>query len=327
MRNKKIITLLLAATVAITSVAPSIQVKATEIILVPSGNGGYTVSTATGSSVSTATPVPTETATETPVSNRDEKRWYSYRGIKYWMNNASGRSRVIDKCICGKRVVKMSRAAIRKHIDECIKTGGHPAKKVNNKASYSAEWAFNNLRDGSSRPNVSLDQVPYNWRGKYVIADSEYTASPKMNNKDICVVFSGGYIVVGYLPKKVKKVTIQLKGNYKHTFKVIKSKKDKKYRYVHYDFDKKKTKCFGENIVYNVIGNTAKEQAKYEKIMKYKSWKSYKSYDKWCKKKSVGCLELNTKGLERVKITLHGYGTYILNLSSNCGSVQLAPLK
>ena len=31
MRNKKIITLLLAATVAITSVAPSIQVKAEEV--------------------------------------------------------------------------------------------------------------------------------------------------------------------------------------------------------------------------------------------------------------------------------------------------------
>lgn len=321
-------TLLLAATVAITSVVPSIQVKASDIILVPSGNGGYTISTATGSSVATATPVPTATVTETPVSNSDEKRWYSYRGIKYWMNNASGRARVIDKCLCGKKVVKCSLKELKKHIDECIRTDGHPAKKVNNKASYSAEWAFNNLRDGSSRPNVRLDQVPYNWRGKYVIADNEYTSSPKWNNKDIGVGFSGGHIVVDHLPKKVKKITIQLKGNYKHTFKVIKTGRQKA-DYVYYKFDKKKTKCFGENILYNVIGNTYKEQAKHEKIMKYKSWKSYEAYEKWCKKKSVGTLYFNAKGLERVKITLHGYGTYTLNLSSNDvgGGVQLAPLK
>lgn len=317
MRNKKIITLLLAATVAITSVAPSIQVKATEIILVPSGNGGYTVSTATGSSVSTATPVPTETATETPVSNRDEKRWYSYRGIKYWMNNASGSARVIDKCLCGKRVVKMSRAAIRKHIDECIKTGGHPKSTKNTTVSAS------NVKGTASYVGQDVIETPEDYDG------SEYK-----NRKDIYLFFDSDSAIISGLPvKKGTKVTFKLKGNRKYTTKVIVEKLYCKKsngasvkvptKTVRYDYLERNAKCI---MKYSIWHKSTKKYTDHTK-----KFSNSKKAEKFAKKHNAEIVSTDAIGKEKLTVKIKGYGTYVFRVDFNtspCGnSYKIADLR
>ena len=310
MRNKKIITLLLAATVAITSVAPSIQVKASDIILVPSGNGGYTVSTATGSSVATATPVPTAIVTETPVSNSDEKRWYSYRGIKYWMNNASGCARVIDKCLCGKKVVKMSRAAIRKHIDECIKTDGHPEstkkKTTNESGSY-----FSSAYVGKDVIDVSED----------------YDFLAYKNRKDIVLNFGTDGVSIMNLPvKKGTKVTFQLKGNRKYKTKVKKEfiyyEKDNgkgsriNRNSISYYYDTTNTKC---RVTYGIYNNKTKKYKYYED----KYFSNYKKAKKYMKKHHADESYVNYIGMDELTIKIKGYGTYVFRvdkMKTGCGS-------
>lgn len=303
MRNKKIITLLLAATVAITSVAPSIQVKASEIILLPSGNGGYTVSTATGSSVATATPVPTATATETPVSNRDEKRWYSYRGIKYWMNNASGCARVIDKCLCGKKVVKMSRAAIRKHIDECIKTGGHPESTKKKTTTYGSYFS-------SAYVGEDVIDVPEDY---------------KFTDKDIVLGFGTDNVGICNLPvKKGTKVTFQLKGNRKYKTKVKTERsthKNSKGKYrqrtcVDYYYDTTNTKCRVDYCIYN---NKTKKYKDY----KNKYFSNYKKAKKYMKKHHAEEMDVDYIGMDKLTIKIKGYGTYVFRvdrMKTGCGS-------
>lgn len=322
MKNKKIITLLLAATVAITSVAPT--VKASDIILVPSGNGGYTVSTATGSSVATATPVPTTPVTETPVSNSDEKRWYTYRGIKYWMNNASGRARVIDKCLCGKRVVKLSKAAIRKHIDECIKTDGHPKKK-NTVSAY-------NVKGTASYVGEDVIETPKGY---------EFTT------KDIVLGFSSNRVGISGLPvKKGTKVTFQLKGNRKYTTKVktetnYYKRKGKwvKETCVYYDYDTTNKKC---RVDYDTFHTKTRDYINWytyrgdhnkvkEKMHKNQYFSNYKKAKKYMKKYNAYEMGVNYIGRDEVTIKIKGYGTYVFRVdfnTSSCGnSYKIADLR
>lgn len=127
MKNKKFITLLLAAIVAITSAAPGIQVKAEELFsfnVVLDGSGNYTV--ATGSSVATATPVPTETVEQTAspfvtaAPKRTGKIWYRYNNVRYCYDKELEKF-VLECQKCEKTITAwpQNRYKIHKHIKNC----------------------------------------------------------------------------------------------------------------------------------------------------------------------------------------------------------------
>jgi hypothetical protein len=127
MKNKKFITLLLAAIVAITSAAPGIQVKAEELFsfnVVLDGSGNYTV--ATGSSVATATPVPTETVEQTAspfvtaAPKRTGKIWYRYNNVRYCYDKELEKF-VLECEKCEKTITAwpQNRYKIHKHIKNC----------------------------------------------------------------------------------------------------------------------------------------------------------------------------------------------------------------
>ena len=127
MKNKKFITLLLAAIVAITSAAPGIQVKAEELFsfnVVLDGSGNYTV--ATGSSVATATPVPTETVEQTAspfvtaVPKRTGKIWYRYNNVRYCYDKELEKFVLeCEKCEKTIKAYPACRYKIQKHIKNC----------------------------------------------------------------------------------------------------------------------------------------------------------------------------------------------------------------
>lgn len=127
MKNKKFITLLLAAIVAITSAAPGIQVKAEELFsfnVVLDGSENYTV--ATGSSVATATPVPTETVEQTAspfvtaVPKRTGKIWYRYNNVRYCYDKELEKFVLeCEKCEKTIKAYPACRYKIQKHIKNC----------------------------------------------------------------------------------------------------------------------------------------------------------------------------------------------------------------
>ncbi len=127
MKNKKFITLLLAAIVAITSAAPGIQVKAEELFsfnVVLDGSGNYTV--ATGSSVATATPVPTETAEQTAspfvtaAPKRTGKIWYRYNNVRYCYDKELEKFVLeCEKCEKTIKAYPACRYKIQNHIKNC----------------------------------------------------------------------------------------------------------------------------------------------------------------------------------------------------------------
>ncbi len=127
MKNKKFITLLLAAIVAITSAAPGIQVKAEELFsfnVVLDGSKNYTV--ATGSSVATATPVPTETVEQTAspfvtaAPKKTGKIWYRYNNVRYCYDKELEKF-VLECEKCEKTITAYSacRYKIQNHIKNC----------------------------------------------------------------------------------------------------------------------------------------------------------------------------------------------------------------
>lgn len=281
MRNKKIITLLLAATVAITSVAPSIQVKAEEAEVA-------TTNVASGSAVTveqTATPV------ETAAPNRTGKIWYKYNNVKYCYDKELEKF-VLECEKCGKTITAwpQNRYKIQQHIKNC------KGKKTSTGVRLSdyGEDVIGHSDYPETEPSFKK------W--------SELKCSRLMITEDYCGLVN--------LPKSVKvgtKVTFQLKGQKKY---VTKLKWDKKYKVNYVNFDYKKSNA-GISLYNPYFGK--KYKGKHNWYKKTFNFKTYKKYHKVAKKYDLQCGEGTFMGKEELTITIKGYGTYVVNVSEYCG--------
>lgn len=164
MKNKKFITLLLAAIVAITSAALGIQVKAEELFsfnVVLDGSENYTV--ATGSSVATATQVPTETVEQTAspfvtaAPKRTGKIWYRYNNVRYCYDKELEKF-VLECEKCEKTITAwpQNRYKIHKHIKNC--KGKKISRSTSTSMSTSARLA--NYGEDVIASNMVLGNEP-----------------------------------------------------------------------------------------------------------------------------------------------------------------------
>ena len=293
MRNKKIITLLLAATVAITSVAPSIQVKAEETEVA-------TTNVASGSAVTVEqTAAPVETATP----NRTGKIWYKYNNVKYCYDKELEKF-VLECEKCGKTITAYSacRYKIQQHIKNC------KGKKTTTTTTTTIDkkTVMENILAGYGEDVIGHSDYPETvpsfkkW--------SDFKGSKLMITDDYCGLVN--------LPKSVKtgtKVTFQLKGQKKYVTK-LKCDKKNKVKYAHFDYKKSNA---GVSLYNPYFGKKYKGKHNWHK--KTFKFKTYKKYHKVAKKYDLQCGEGTFMGKEELTITIKGYGTYVLNVSEYCG--------